>query len=293
MSTDTDNGKPSPTPSEAAHVATGGPHVPAHKDKLQRETSKIAFAYVPLDAAEEGIKRIFDSAGTTEITLAQAASAMSASSTSSSFRGEVAAMKLFGLLAGDQGRVRLTELGRAIAEEESAKSARARAFLNVELYARVKEQHNGKTLPKPQALEHEFVEWGVPKKQAPRARQVFDRSAKHAEFIKAGSDRFVEPIIPRSQLLRDSEQRSGRGGESQTTDPPAHQATPAGMSAIRHPFIEGLLKTLPEPEADWPIEARVKWLQTAASIFGLIYKGEGDISVSFSAASTKISGDVR
>jgi hypothetical protein len=49
----------------------------------------------------------------------------------------------------------------------------------------------------------------------------------------------------------------------------------------RHPFIEGLLKTLPDPDSDeeWPLDKRVKWLQTAANIFDLIYKGEGGIKV--------------
>jgi len=47
----------------------------------------------------------------------------------------------------------------------------------------------------------------------------------------------------------------------------------------RHPFIEGLLKTLPEPESDWPAAACVKWLQTAANIFDLIYKGDGGIEI--------------
>lgn len=42
-----------------------------------------------------------------------------------------------------------------------------------------------------------------------------------------------------------------------------------------HPFIQGLLKTLPEPDTDWSAAARVKWLQTAANIFDLIYQGEG------------------
>ena len=42
-----------------------------------------------------------------------------------------------------------------------------------------------------------------------------------------------------------------------------------------HPFVQGLLKTLPEPETEWPSSARVKWLQTAANIFDLIYKGDG------------------
>ena len=42
-----------------------------------------------------------------------------------------------------------------------------------------------------------------------------------------------------------------------------------------HPFIEGLLQKLPVPETDWPYEARVKWLQTAAHIFDLLYASDG------------------
>ena len=42
-----------------------------------------------------------------------------------------------------------------------------------------------------------------------------------------------------------------------------------------------VLKTLPDPDSDdeWPLDKRVKWLQTAANIFDLIYKGEGGIKV--------------
>jgi hypothetical protein len=46
-----------------------------------------------------------------------------------------------------------------------------------------------------------------------------------------------------------------------------------------HPFIQGLLKTLPEPETEWSGPDRAKWLQTAANIFDLIYKGDGGIEV--------------
>jgi hypothetical protein len=52
----------------------------------------------------------------------------------------------------------------------------------------------------------------------------------------------------------------------------------------RHPFIEGLLKTLPEPDDDWPAAGRVKWLQTAANIFDLIYKGDGGIKIELAMA---------
>jgi hypothetical protein len=41
------------------------------------------------------------------------------------------------------------------------------------------------------------------------------------------------------------------------------------------------LRTLPDPDSEtgWPLESVLKWLQTAANIFDLIYKGEGGIKV--------------
>ena len=53
-----------------------------------------------------------------------------------------------------------------------------------------------------------------------------------------------------------------------------------------HPFIQGLLDTIPDipnpmEKPEWPVADRAKWLQTAANIFDLIYKGEGGITVSF------------
>ena len=48
-----------------------------------------------------------------------------------------------------------------------------------------------------------------------------------------------------------------------------------------HPFIEGLLGTLPDPDAggQWPLEMRITWLRAAANIFDLIYKCEGEITI--------------
>ncbi len=40
----------------------------------------------------------------------------------------------------------------------------------------------------------------------------------------------------------------------------------------RHPFIKGLLRTLPDPDSVWPLDQRKKWLETAENIFSLIYK---------------------
>jgi hypothetical protein len=39
-----------------------------------------------------------------------------------------------------------------------------------------------------------------------------------------------------------------------------------------HPFVQGLLKELPKAGTAWPEDQRKLWLDTAASIFKMIYK---------------------
>jgi hypothetical protein len=48
-----------------------------------------------------------------------------------------------------------------------------------------------------------------------------------------------------------------------------------------HPFIEGLLSELPDKDkfAGWPIEEQAEWLIAAASIFKLLSKSKGRISI--------------
>lgn len=37
-------------------------------------------------------------------------------------------------------------------------------------------------------------------------------------------------------------------------------------------LIRGLVNRLPKPDSTWSLDNRAKWLRTAASIFGLVYK---------------------
>lgn len=50
-------------------------------------------------------------------------------------------------------------------------------------------------------------------------------------------------------------------------------------------LIQGLVDRLPKANAVWSIEERVKWLRTAASVFGLVYKDsdgeEREIGIAF------------
>jgi hypothetical protein len=71
---------------------------------------------------------------------------------------------------------------------------------------------------------------------------------------------------------RNADRIPDRELEAATAAPvkPAQQAPRKGIEGT-HPLIEGLFSKLPEPEAQWPLAARQKWLQTAASIFDLMY----------------------
>ncbi len=48
-------------------------------------------------------------------------------------------------------------------------------------------------------------------------------------------------------------------------------------------LIRGLVNRLPSPDSTWSLDARAKWLRTAASIFGLVYRADvserGEISI--------------
>jgi hypothetical protein len=50
-------------------------------------------------------------------------------------------------------------------------------------------------------------------------------------------------------------------------------------------LIKGLIDRLPKPDSVWSLDDRAKWLRTADSVFGLVYKADDDecrrISVAF------------
>jgi hypothetical protein len=104
--------------------------------------------------------------------------------------------------------------------------------------------------------------------QTAKARHAFARSAKQAGFFAHGEDRLVLPANsgpatkpieePRPEPEKEKISKSGGGG---------------GPTDL-HPFIVGLLKELPPAGQPWPESNRKLWLDTAASIFKMIYKDD-------------------
>ena len=245
-----------------------------------RTISSIAFPYMDMDIAISVAQAIL-SAGGIPLTREQLAGVMKLQVNSGNFLSKVATGRTFGLVAYSQSKFELTNVGFAIldSDERRQRAARAEAFLNVPLYKKVYEDFRGKQLPpRPHGLEQAFARYGVSPKQVMNARLAFDRSAKQAGFFGSGPDRLIEPIIgaaapfpERGKVVSDEDEQPMEKRRASA------KGEPDGLNL--HPFIEGLLGSLPEPETNWTIEGRAKWLQAAANIFDLMYKGDGQIQI--------------
>lgn len=254
--------------------------------KQAREQSSISFPYMDLEAAVSVASAILRGGGVA-VTREQLAGLLNMTPTSGTFLMKVGSARIFGLLTYAVGKYELTNLGFAALDSSDDKRRRALAdaFLAVPLYKRVYDEFRGRQLPpRPHGLEQAFLKFGVAPKQTGNARQVFDRAAKQAGFFLTGQERLIEPIIgpmPTGGGRAASPPPPSGDDDIGRSEPPAR--TPPGL----HPFIQGLLETLPEPATNWAAEGRTKWLQAAAHCFDLMYKGHAQIIVSNATESAK------
>jgi hypothetical protein len=238
-------------------------------DEKKRFRSEIEFPYSDLESAVELAKTVHDKAGSS-CEVEELAAWMGQSASGGTFRTRLGAARMFGLIETGQGRVTLTQLGREVFNDSgSGRAAKVTAFLNVELFGVMYDKYKANALPPPPALERQMEQLGVSPKQKERARQTFMKSAQYAGFIDASSGRFVKPgIATRDEVQRPLDkidEGRKRGGGDNGNDPPD-----------LHPFVQGLLKELPKAGDVWPEDQRKLWLDTAASIFKMIYKDGPD-----------------
>jgi hypothetical protein len=243
-------------------------------DGDSRQRSSIAFPYEDLTSAVEMAQAINSQVGYSDCDDDQLAAWTKQSAKSSGYRVQISAARLFGVIETLAGRHRLSDLGKMVVDPQRAREAKIRAFLNVPLYNAVYEKYRGGALPPTAALERDIQGLGVAEKIKDRARRVLERSAEQAGFFEQGRGRLVKPGIavrdeapsPASDASGEADAKKGGGGGG------------GGVEGL-DPFIQGLLRALPPTGSDWSLPDRAKWLQTAANIFDLIYKGEGGIKI--------------
>ena len=234
----------------------------------RRARSTIQFPYGDLDDAVAVARVIHQNFGE-QCGLDQLAPRMGHDNIQSgAFQGKIATARTFGLIEVSRQVASLTPLGRNIVDPQRERQARIEAFLAVPLYKALYEKYKGHQLPPDVGLEREIVGLGVSEKQRSKARQALQRSADQSGFFDHGRDRLVtpagisaEPEIPGPEKWQPQTKEFGGGGGG-------------GPPSDLHPFIQGLLETLPPSGTGWPSEARKQWLLTAENVFNLIYKDE-------------------
>ena len=240
----------------------------------KRQMSTIVFPYLDLNAAIEVAQAMYETRGHGGMEAADLAATLK-QTISGNFRLKTGTARIFGLTE-KEGRdlTKLSDLGVRIIEDQTEAEARVNAFLHVPLYSAIYEKYKGQRLPPLKALEREMEGLGVSSKQTDKARQAFERSARQAGFFAKGEDRLVKPYF------------EGSPAEESPPQPDPHEKPPGdgdggGFSGGGgfHPFVQGLLQTMPEPGTLWAIEGRAAWLEAAANVFKLMYQGDGKISV--------------
>ena len=263
---------------------------PAKDDnqKQERERSTIEFPYLSLEVAMEITKAVHETGGT-RAGFDQVAAHIGESAKGSAFRNKVTTARTFGLATYSNGTITLTPLGSRLADPSQEKAAKADSFLQVPLYRRLYDDYKGSVLPPSNSgLETVIEGLGVSAKQKSRARQAFQRSAKEAGFFAYGATKLVYPVLGGEPAPNAKEKNE----ETEKPDPSKGGSGGNGGSGESdlHPFIQGLLRELPPSHSDWPLEGRKKWLQSALSIFDLIYQssdGDRPLIVGFEKSSAK------
>lgn len=257
----------------------------------KNERSTIGFPYLDLDVAVDVAKSIYARSGLGTCNVDELAAQMKQTISSGAFRLKTITAKTFDLVDRDnKNGILLSELGRAIVQPDTEPAARAEAFLRVPLYSKIFDKYRGHLLPPPKALEREMQALGVSSKQAAKARQAFERSAREAGFFASGEDRLVRP---RAELPTKKADVTTEDSAYEPVDNDdlgnRKKVGNGGGGGGYHPFVQGLLDELPASDAfgSWSIEDQAEWLTAAAGIFKLLSKQKGRVEVSVNQSSIK------
>lgn len=125
-----------------------------------------------------------------------------------------------------------------------------------------------------------------PRGQQERMVTLFMGLCEYTGLAPEGSTQRREPSKPREGQRRTASQQDSKNGRETRTQRNGgrgdDEKPPPPPDTAEHPFIRGLLQTLPKTGTEWPLEAREKWTRAALAAFDLIYdlppndESEGD-----------------
>jgi hypothetical protein len=236
--------------------------------------STVEFPYNSLESCVEVAQKIHSRVGRSPATPDQVAAWLDSTVTSGTYKLRMSATRMFGLIGGERGTIRITELAARAVDPTTAAQAKAEAFLRVELYKKVFDENRGRMLSKAAGLEAEMVALGVSPNQKEKARQIFEKSAREAGFFASGAGRLVEPAFngaPVSAIIPEVPEP-----EPEVKKPLVKPGQSEVSAVADDPLVQGLLSRMPDPDKGWPAAERARWLQTFAMNLSVIY-GDDDV----------------
>jgi len=243
--------------------AAGQSGEPGQEAGRRRERAAIEFPYADLARSADLTATLGQAGGKIWIEQSQLAVALDMSVTGGTFRSHLSAAKMFGFVETDGGKVRLSDLGIRLLDESSERAAKVDAFLNVPLYRAMYDGYNGFALPPPAAVERQMVTFGVPPKQAERARQAFTSSAQAAGYI-ASNGRFSKPMITPADAPDDIPKGGNGGGTPPpppAPPPPAPPPPPPPPEKLEYKLVDLMSEALDKPEVMQAIITVVTFLK--------------------------------
>jgi hypothetical protein len=249
--------------------------------RTKRTMSSINFPYNSLESCIEVAQKVYEHVGRSAAEPGDVAAWLGSTVTSGTFKIRMSATRMFGLIGGERGTVRVTELACRILDPATSAKAKVEAFLTVPLYRRIYDENRGRLLPRAAGLEAEMVAIGVAPNQKERARQVFEKAAKEAGFFAFGTDRLVEPSFPASGVETKIPDVVDPVADPQERTTIVRNSEVSGVA--NDPLVQGLLSRMPPPEKGWPAADRARWLQTFAMNLSVIYGDQGEVDVKATA----------
>jgi len=253
--------------SENSHAALE-PNEDSAEGDAKRQRSTISFPYSDYEDVEKIARAIHGNVGHGTCSLDQLAPWTNQSAKSSTFKSQVAAARLFGLVeSSDAESYKLTPLGIRSVDQAQARVAKAESFLTVPLFKAVYEKYKGTVLPPMAALERELASLGVAEKQKGRARQVLVSSAEQTGFQEQGKNKLVAPAVvvvppPPVDQIKNREGGGGGGGDDTGLD--------------LDPLLIALLRKIPKTGEEWPAAQRLRWFRTFAMNVSQVYDEDED-----------------
>ncbi|HEX7643113.1 MAG TPA: hypothetical protein VF472_12985 [Burkholderiaceae bacterium] len=241
----------------------------AADDVRTRQRSTIGFPYSDYEAAVAVALAIHGNVGHGDCSAtSQLAAWMDQSPKSSSYRSQLAAARLFGLIeSNDAESYHLTDLGRRVVDQSQARQAKAEAFLRVPLFRALYDKYKGHVTPPSAALEREIAALGVSEKQKGRARQVFESSAQQTGFREQGPNKLVLPAV----LVKDADPAKQANANDGNTGGNGGNGGGGTTGLDLDPLLLALLQKIPKQGEQWPATKRLRWFQTFAMNVSQVY----------------------